>query len=354
MKRIDIKLKKFYLIVLKDPERKSLFKIFLEYSKLLLFNRDLSAIYFQKFLYHQKVKNINDYLITDRLQKRIWKLNDQLFLSLLDDKRRFENYFLSQGINVVRNYGYNKKIFFFVENKKIKVTNYDGFIKIIVRIFDENKDTDSIFVKKSANSFGGSDIYKISLSEIDNRDNGLKHIYKKIIQSEYLIQKRIAQHRLMDKLNPNCVNTIRINTYINGKKECKVLSSVLRVGAGASPIDNVSSGGFHIGINHSHGSVCPEAYSIFKIGHRGTILRHPETGIEFKDFEIPFYKDAVNLAINAAKKIPQLRIIGWDIAIQPDGPIIIEGNSRPSLYHSETVNRGYKNNSVFQVLIKEI
>lgn len=176
----------------------------------------------------------------------------------------------------------------------------------------------------------------------------------KIIKSEYLIQKGIAQHRLMDKLNPNCVNTIRINTYTNRNKECKVLSSVLRVGVGESPIDNVSSGGFHIGINHSHGRLNPEAYSIFKIGHSGTILRHPETGIEFKNFEIPFYRDAVKLAIRVAKKIPQLKIIGWDIAIQPDGPIVIEGNSRPSLYYSEIVNRGYKNNSVLHVLIKEI
>jgi hypothetical protein len=76
--------------VLKDPGRKSLFNIFFEYSKLILFHRDQSAIYFQKFLYHKKVKNINDYLVTEKLQKRIWKLNDQTYLSILDDKRRFE------------------------------------------------------------------------------------------------------------------------------------------------------------------------------------------------------------------------------------------------------------------------
>lgn len=158
----------------------------------------------------------------------------------------------------------------------------------------------------------------------------------------------------MDKLNPNCVNTIRINTYTNRNMECKILSSVLRVGVDESHIDNVSSGGVHIGIDHSHGHVYPEAYSIFKIGHSGTISRHPETGIEFKDFKIPFYKESVQLAISAAEKIPQLKIVGWDIAIQPDGPIIIEGNSRPSLYYSEIVNRGYKHNPVFRELIKEI
>ena len=296
MTNIASKFKKFFLIVLSDPERKSLIKIFLEYSKLLLFNRDLSALYFQKFLYHQKVENINDYLITERLQKRIWKLNDQLYVSILDDKKKFENYFLQQGINIVKSCGYNKKSTFFIEDNNLKINDYDDFIKIIVKIFDENKDTDSIFIKKLANSFGGSDIHKITLNDTNNKDNGIKDIYNKVIKSEYLIQKGIAQHCLMDKLNPNCVNTIRINTYTNGNNECKVLSSVLRMGVGASPIDNVSSGGFHIGINHSHGCLNPEAYSIFKIGHSGTIIRHPETGIEFKEFEIPFYRDAVKLA----------------------------------------------------------
>ena len=36
------------------------------------------------------------------------------------------------------------------------------------------------------------------------------------------------------------------------------------------------------------------------------------------------------IMVKAAQKVPQMRFVAWDVAITPDGPTFIEGNSFPS------------------------
>lgn len=45
--------------------------------------------------------------------------------------------------------------------------------------------------------------------------------------------------------------------------------------------------------------------------------------------EIPFWNEAVKMVMDASKTIPKLRFIGWDVAITPLSPVLIEGNTRP-------------------------
>jgi D-alanine-D-alanine ligase-like ATP-grasp enzyme len=76
--------------------------------------------------------------------------------------------------------------------------------------------------------------------------------------------------------------------------------------------------------------------------------------LKFEKFQIPFYQEAKKLAVEAATRVPQLRVVGWDVAIQADGPILIEGNQLPGLVYSEIAEQGYSNNPVFMELFEEI
>ncbi|NJK87644.1 MAG: hypothetical protein HC906_18385 [Bacteroidales bacterium] len=73
----------------------------------------------------------------------------------------------------------------------------------------------------------------------------------------------------------------------------------------------------------------------------------------FQDFQVPFYEEAKELVTEAAKQIPQIKIIGWDIAIQPDGPILIEGNDHPGIRYNEIVMKGFGKNPVFLEMFNE-
>jgi len=53
---------------------------------------------------------------------------------------------------------------------------------------------------------------------------------------------------------------------------------------------------------------------------------HPVTGEAITGFAIPYWKEVVELAKNAALCTPENRSVGWDIAVTAEGPELIEGN----------------------------
>ena len=56
---------------------------------------------------------------------------------------------------------------------------------------------------------------------------------------------------------------------------------------------------------------------------------HPVTQTAFKGFTVPMFDEAVTLCLQAAQVKPDLAYIGWDVAITPDKPVLIEGNILP-------------------------
>jgi hypothetical protein len=57
-----------------------------------------------------------------------------------------------------------------------------------------------------------------------------------------------------------------------------------------------------------------------------TVSRHPETGLPFEGFKLPLWHEAIEMLSRAALKFLPMRTIGWDVALTPDGPVIVEGN----------------------------
>ena len=72
------------------------------------------------------------------------------------------------------------------------------------------------------------------------------------------------------------------------------------------------------------------------------MTQHPDNGLVFEGFEIPFFKEAVEMAKDLHSKLYRIHSIGWDIAITPDGPVFIEGNSLWEISLIQTANGGLK------------
>jgi len=107
-------------------------------------------------------------------------------------------------------------------------------------------------------------------------------------------------------------------------KTIKVIAASLRCGSKATGfVDNFSSGGGAVLID---GSGRLEKYGLHFKGTPKCTEHHPDTGFKFANYPIPYYNEAVELAIKAHSFLYGVCAIGWDIAITETGPVIIEGN----------------------------
>lgn len=182
-------------------------------------------------------------------------------------------------------------------------------------------------ILKPLDDCGGHGVRIINLRNPEFSEGGLQ---KYCIKNHCLIEELITQHETMGKLHNSSINTLRIMTYHK-----KVIGAVLRIGVGNSNIDNASSGGIYAQIDVEEGVVisCALNYAGEKV------IRHPETGIIILGFEIPMWSEClkfVNKCLNIIEGVP---LVGWDIAISPDGPVLVEVNERPDPFLIQSVSK---------------
>ena len=168
-----------------------------------------------------------------------------------------------------------------------------------------------------------------------------KILKDRFAQSAYLIQTLVVQHPEVSRIYDKSVNTIRLITVYDKKNNMVVpLSAVLRVGANGNTVDNWAAGGLAIGIEMETGKL--KQYGFYKHGKGTKTECHPDTGTEFNGFETPFYLEAVEKAVNLHTHLLPIAVIGWDIAITPDGPLFVEGNDNMEVSINQEVNGGLK------------
>lgn len=141
---------------------------------------------------------------------------------------------------------------------------------------------------------------------------------------DWMVQPFLRQHPALDELYPLSVNTVRIATWL-GENGPETIAAALKIGSGGRHVDNASAGGIVVGIDLARGALFPLATPASKSG-TGRIDRHPDSGARFEGRILPHWPALVELAHRAAGTFPGTGTIGWDIAILPDGPMVIEGN----------------------------
>ena len=140
-------------------------------------------------------------------------------------------------------------------------------------------------------------------------------------EEPYIIQDFIKQHDAINKIYPDAVSTLRIiSTRWN--EETHILASMLRMGINGNVVDNASDGGTFVGVDIDKG--CLMEYGYYYDRPRETC--HPDTGLVYKDYPIPYWDEAVKLVKRLHPVIFGLSTIGWDIAITETGPVIVEIN----------------------------
>jgi hypothetical protein len=352
-RKITEKVRDFFSIVIKDPQRDSIPVILWEYFKYSFTNPAIAEQYFAKFLYRKGIDNYDDYMVTHKLQNIFWKMNDPHYNSIFDNKYLFEIFLRNHNLSVVNSFAYNINSLFFIDGSFEQINNEGEFRKFLMRVFALSNNDKTIFVKKTAGSGGGKNIFRINLKELETDKLLAEKLYKHVIADGYIFQEAIVQHEEINRLNPHCVNTMRIVSYTNQVKGSRIMGGVFRIGLNDSFVDNTSSGGVYVGIDFESGALKKEAFSDFTNGRAKTYFRHPVNNMEFNGFKIPFFTETVDLVIGSAALFPQVKIVGWDVALTPNGPVMVEGNELPSLVFEDITQNGLRKNPVFMDMYHE-
>lgn len=134
------------------------------------------------------------------------------------------------------------------------------------------------------------------------------------------MQEAIKQHKKMEYLNKNTVNTVRITTLLLDDMVLP-LAALVRVGAPNKRVDNWHQGGSIIGVNICDGTALPWALG----NDIKKIVKLPSDAIVGKNGfdKVPSFEKILNLVKIAHMKFPIFKLISWDIAIDD---IMIEFN----------------------------
>lgn len=339
---------------MRDPDRKGIFTIIYEFFYLFVIYRELPVHYFSRFLFKKHMVNIKNHLPNKFLGDRISvRLNDQVEKQVLDNKLYFDFYYRQFITSIPKIIMYNYKDLFVYGSKNIDIKSSADFKVLLEEVFQQNPGYDSVFIKKTNSSSGGFDTFKLFRGETESHPLLINNIYSKIILSGFLFQETVNQNKELNRLNPSCLNTIRMDSFTDNDG-IHLISAYIRMSIKNKYIDNISSGGCQVGIDLESGRLLKYGYAPIRTNGVKVYTEHPLTGVVFEGFEIPFFDEAKKTVIEAASYLPGLRIVGWDVAIGETGPILIEGNSDYDITGNDLSSGGYLAHPVFRKVLREI
>lgn len=214
----------------------------------------------------------------------------------------------------------------FISNKANFHKNYSKFAKRICissansyEEFEEFLNNNESFVYKPLRGLAGTNVKKMSVKDIESKEK----LYEEIKNEKTLIEELIVQDEKWGALSPNSINTIRVVTTIVGDN-VKIIFAGARIGSGKTIADNFHQGGQGVLVDIEKGVLVGNGIDKALNESEKSI-----TGIKFDGFEIPYWEEARKMVKEAAKINPNIHIVGWDVSISKNGPLIIEGNRGP-------------------------
>ena len=166
----------------------------------------------------------------------------------------------------------------------------------------------------------------------DNREPKAEEKLKQICTEtigDVIIEEIIKQDKELTAYHPSSINTIRYVVDYCPDGTTDHLFAIIRMGVGNNRIDNTHAGGLCAAIDLKTGIIVSGG-----VRQNGdTCLVHPDTGKQIIGSQIPRWLELRSFVeqIRPAVGLTDVHLVGWDLALTPDGWCIVEGNAGPSM-----------------------
>jgi hypothetical protein len=202
------------------------------------------------------------------------------------------------------------------------------------------------FIIKPLVGSGGKGI-KILTVKYDD-DHNIAGLFNDYCKGGYgfIAEELVTQVKEMSVFHPSSLNTVRLATVLFDEG-AEVIAAFFRTGRGGNVVDNAGAGGVFGTINIETGII--EAVGD-EYGNSYDV--HPDTGEQLVGFKIPRWEEAKELAMELATVVKGNRYAGWDLALSPEGWVMIEGNARGQFVWQMPSQKGYMADAN-QILVRQ-
>jgi hypothetical protein len=171
--------------------------------------------------------------------------------------------------------------------------------------------------------------YRNALSgEAFDRNGLIKKLCADSKSGRIVLQEKASNHSSMiGSITMGGLATIRFVTCRTPSGSIDCLPPVIRIPIAGAIVDNIAQGGLAAPLDIATGKICGPAIQKNEEYGISIFEKHPDTGVEFAGIRLPFWREVLDLAMQAHLAFPSMHFVGWDIAILQDGPVVVEGNS---------------------------
>lgn len=148
-------------------------------------------------------------------------------------------------------------------------------------------------------------------------------LYERCRRQRLLLEEPICQHPALNQINPSCVNSVRVNAARAADGGICLVGACLKCGGQGAVTDNFHSGGVAYPLDLETGRISGPGRNNTDMQE---YVRHPGSGCFMPGFQVPCWEAVLACVKESMELVPGLGYVGWDIAVTPAGPELIEGN----------------------------
>jgi hypothetical protein len=185
----------------------------------------------------------------------------------------------------------------------------------------------------------GSDKYRSGNALVLSGEELFGRWIAKSVRRSFLLQPRVVNHPLLSTINNGALSTVRVLTCLDEYDQPELMGAVMRMAIGSNTVvDNAHAGGIAAAVDLDTGAL-GQASDLGTSARLGWLERHPTSGAQIEGVVLPFWQPLRSLVEQAHSTLPGFVVLGWDVAILADGPVLIEANSNPGLEIMQRANR---------------
>lgn len=147
----------------------------------------------------------------------------------------------------------------------------------------------------------------------------------------YVVQSRLTGHPELRRLSgTDALQCLRLVTLIGPDGAARVIHAHMKIIVGANTLDNIEAGktgNIHGVVDLASGTFIGGNIMSLDGSGNSACTHHPGTGVLMAGVPVPCWREACELTCRAAPAFSPLRTIGWDVAITPEGPYLLEANN---------------------------